>query len=208
MENSKTPFPSDFKVEEEAYSKVLQHNLEVSTDLPKWRTSSDVWGDWFRSMQELAKEIYEKYFKPDADLNTKFNWEIVFLVIKVLFWLSLATLIVYGILSLFRRFSDSDQVRVREPQISIETRENRLVDIIKEMMQKGEWAKAAKLRWRLFLERRNMNSEKTPLEFEREVNPDLPEAFEQYEQMFTEIKSNEDWYKKYSQKLRDLEGQK
>ncbi len=207
MEKSQTKFPADFAAEEEAYSQVLKNNLDVSTELPPWRSGTDIWSEWMQSLRDYANQIYEKYFKPDQ--APKMDWINWSLVMKGLFYLmlfSVVVLVVYLVVSLIRKRSEPLKYAARAPDISIETREQRLVEMVKEKMAMGEWSQAAKLRWRLFLERKKLNSEVTPLEFEKDQKTSLPQAIDQYRNMFTPSKGDESWYLEYNRKLRELEG--
>ncbi len=207
MENSQTKFPADFAAEEEAYSQVLKNNLDVSTELPPWRSGVNVWSEWMQSMRDYANQLYEKYLKPKESPNWDWiNWDWVFTGFTILFWISVVVLVVYLVTVFVRKRSEPLKYAVKTPSISIETREQRLVEMVKEKMANGEWSQAAKLRWRLFLERKKLNSEVTPLEFERDQKTALPQAIEQYRNMFTPTQGDESWYLEYNRKLRELEG--
>ncbi len=207
MKNIENLLPADFAAEEEAYSLALQSNGQVKTDLPEWYSEADRWSDFVQSWRDYIQDLYEKYFQPKQKPDLSWvNFEKIFFALYLLFWISVAGLLIYLLLALFKKYSAKPKMVTSEPDLSIETREQRLVEMVKVMMKKGDWAKAAKLRWRLFLERRELSVEMTPLEFERNHSTKLPKAMDQYKNMFTTEKGDEGWYQEYSRQLRNLEG--
>lgn len=207
MDEQQPEFPLDYKIEEEAYSSVLKDSAEVSMDLPKWKTTSDRWAELAEQWRQFIKSIYDKYLKPETDLKADWiDWNLISTILIGLFWFSVIVLVIYIIITLVQRFSEPRQFKIKESWSHISSREEKLVDLVKKAMNEGNWALASKLRWRLFLERTNRSAEITPLEFESQKKPALPRAIEQYENMFTEPGSSQEWYVQYSEKLKKLEG--
>jgi len=208
--------PESFEIEHQAFQKALEGSSSISTELPflKWTDSY---------FQNLVETLIEKYREPVKKLVESFR-----LWLEKIFggqenspielnWTGLAEgfgilviviLIILMALKLLKYFNEKDfsGLSLKRGAGKIETNEEFLLGQIKGFLKQKNWAKASRIRWTLFLERKGLNPELTPYEYESsQKNLNWQKSMDQYQRMFDLPQADKEWFFSYHKSLLGLE---
>jgi hypothetical protein len=156
---------------EEARLSALRETLSAQENASAQLPSLKMDTSWVERALKKAWEYLEPWV-PDFSLNKDdFSFPVdlegIWLTVKVLFLLTSAILLLKLFQVLWSRRSQSSLAERPSRPLS----QNSLVSLIESACREGRWTEALRLRWCLFLQRKNLRSSITPQEFALREKP-------------------------------------
>ncbi len=165
-----------------------------------WQDQMDAWWDWLRDL-----------LGPISVPQISIDWA---LVIQLIFWLLVGLLVAWLVYALIRRQGLSKRPAGQLPH-NVDNEATALQHALDTALVTARWGLAARLRWRLFLARLDMQPHITPREFfhnsqyrQRWDQAHGTPVRDQYRVMFSNDTGSRQWFDRYHSALAAIEDER
>ncbi len=166
------------------------------------------WTRWLEPWRNWLRDLIGPIPAPNIDID----WA---LVIQVVFWLLVGLLVAGLVYVLIRRRRVLRRPRDRRLPTHLDNEAATLQHALDTALETAHWGLAARLRWRLFLSRLDMQPHVTPHEFfhgsphDQRWDPSADlSVYDQYRVMFSSDSGSRQWFDHYHGALATLEDER